>query len=227
MHLVQREPLTEQGTALGQLGREHRQRMLFYLVLISVEPPAARIAVPPFRPDDHVRMAALSEPAAQEFLCPAIRAGHIDVPDPSSVGSVQHREGPGSHSSDAAVRQVILPAAGDVCRAAQGGQPQPDPRDHWSPGPERCRRHAAALAAVVAGHGRYRTAGPVRGEAPGITPESLGRRGAPCTPQPAPAARRPPRRRPPSLVRRSRRVRLPSGAARQLRTPGCCSSAPS
>jgi hypothetical protein len=69
-------------------------------------------------------------------LRPAVGTGRVDVPDPGGVGSVQHREGPGPHTGHAAVGQVPLTAAGDVRRAAQSGQPQPDPGDYRSPGPE-------------------------------------------------------------------------------------------
>jgi site-specific DNA recombinase len=121
-----------------------------------LEPPATGVAVSPFRADDHVRIAASSKPVTQELLGPAIRAGRIDVGDPGRVGSVQHREGPGPQAGDAAIGQVILPAAGDVGRAAQSGQSQPDPGDHRPPCPERRRWHRTA---VLAGHGHYRTGG--------------------------------------------------------------------
>src|SRR5690242_19398077 len=159
MHLIQGEPVTEQGPALRQLGREHGQRMFLDLLLRSVEPPATGIAVPPLRTDDHVRMAALGQPAGQELLRPAVGTGRVDVPDPGRVRSVQHREGPGPQAGNAAVGQVLLTAAGDVRRAAQSGQPQPGPGDHGPPGPERRRGHANP-APAVADHGHYRTGGP-------------------------------------------------------------------
>jgi hypothetical protein len=53
--------------------------MFFYLVLIRVKLPATSIAITEFRPDDHVRMIAIGQPAAQEFLGPAIGAGRIDM----------------------------------------------------------------------------------------------------------------------------------------------------
>jgi site-specific DNA recombinase len=121
-----------------------------------LEPPATRVAVPPFRADDHVRVAAPSKPVAQELLGPAIRAGRIDVGDPGRVGGVQYRQGPGPQAGGAAIGQVILPAAGDVGRSAQSGQSQPDPGDHRPPGPERNHWHRTA---VIAGHGRHRTGG--------------------------------------------------------------------
>ena len=166
MHLIQGEPVTEQGPALRQLGREHGQRMLLDLLHRSVEPPATGIAIPPLRTDDHVRMAALGQPAGQELLRPAVGTGRIDVPDPGRVRSIQHREGPGPQAGNAAVGQVLLTAAGDVRRAAQSGQPQPDPRDHRSPSPQRGRRHANP-APAVADHGHYRTGGPASGLSPG------------------------------------------------------------
>ena len=121
MHLIQGEPVTEQGPALRQLGREHGQRMFLDLLPRSVEPPATGIAVSPLRTDDYVRMAAFGQPAGQEFLRPAVGTGRVDVPDPSRVGGVQHREGPGSQAGHAAVGQVLLMAAGDVRRAARSG----------------------------------------------------------------------------------------------------------
>src|SRR6516162_1457599 len=136
--------------------------MVLDLLARSVKPPATGIAVPPLRPDDHVRTAALGQPAGQEFLRPPVRTGRIDVPDPGRVSSIQHREGPGPHAGNAAVGQVLLTAAGDVRRAAQSSQPQPDPRDHRSPGPQRGRRHANP-APGVADHSHYRTGGPASG----------------------------------------------------------------
>ena len=68
MHLVQGEPITEQGPALSQLSPEHSQRMLLHLLLIGVEPPPARIAVAPLRADDHIRITALGKPATQKLL---------------------------------------------------------------------------------------------------------------------------------------------------------------
>src|SRR6185437_15800894 len=162
MHLVQGEPVTEQGPALRQLVREHGQRMFLDLLARSVKPPATGIAIPPLRPDDYVRMAALGQPAGQEFLRPAVGTGRIDVPDTGRVSSIQYREGPGPHAGDAAVGQVLLTAAGDVRRAAQSGQPQPDPRDHRSPGPESRRGHATP-APAVADHSHHRTEGPASG----------------------------------------------------------------
>ena len=162
MHLIQGEPVTEQGPALRQLGREHGQRMFLDLLARSVKPPATGIAVPPLRPDDHVRMAALGQPAGQEFFRPAVRTGRIDVPDPGRVRGIQHREGPGPHAGNAAVGQVLLTAAGDVRWATQSGQPQPDPRDHRSPGPQRGRGHGNP-AQAVADHCHYRTGGPASG----------------------------------------------------------------
>src|SRR5215472_55572 len=106
--------------------------MFLDLLLRGVEPPATRVAVPPLRADDHVRIAAPSKPVAQELLSSAVRAGRIDIGDPGSVGSVQHRKGPGPHAGDAAVGQVTLPAAGDVGRTAQGSQAQPN-RDTTGP----------------------------------------------------------------------------------------------
>src|SRR6516225_9126940 len=93
--------------------------MFLDLLARSVKPPATGIAVPPLRPDHHVRTAALGQPAGQEFLRPAVRTGRIDVPDPGRVSSIQHREGPGPHAGNAAVGQVLLTAAGDVRRAAR------------------------------------------------------------------------------------------------------------
>ena len=109
-------------------------------------------------------MAALGQPAGQEFLRPAVGPGRVDVPDPGRVGGVQHRERPGPHAGHAAVGQVLLPAAGDVRRAAQRGQPQPDPRDHRSPSPE-CRHGHANRAQVAADHGPYRTGAYLRDNA--------------------------------------------------------------
>jgi len=160
------EPVTEQGPALRQLGREHGQRMLLDLLLRGVQPPATGVAVSPLRTDDHVRMTALGQPAGQEFLRPAVGTSRVDVPDPGRVGSVQHREGPGPHPGHAAVGQVLLTAAGYVRRAAQSGQPQPDPGDHRSRGPE-CRRGHADRAPVIADHGHYGTGGPASGISPG------------------------------------------------------------
>ena len=125
-----------------------------------LEPPATGIAVSPLRTDDHVRMAVIGQPVGQEFLRPAVGTGRVDVPDPGRVGSVQYREGPGPQAGNAAVRQVLLTAACDVRRAAQSGQPQPDPGDHRSLGPE-CRGGHVNPAPVVADHGHYRTGGPV------------------------------------------------------------------
>src|SRR5689334_12452097 len=139
--------------------------MFLDLLARSVKPPVTGIAVSPLRTDDHVRLAALGQPAGQEFLRPAVGTGRIDVSDPGRVSSVQHREGPGPHAGNAAVGQVLLTAAGDVRRAAQRGQPQSDPRDHRSPGPE-CRRGHANLAPAVADHGHYRTGGPDSGLSP-------------------------------------------------------------
>ena len=130
-----------------------------------LEPPAGGIAVSPLRTDDHVRMPPLGQPAGQEFLRPAVGTSRVDVPDPGRVGSVQHREGPGSQAGHAAIGQVLLTAAGDIRRAAQSSQPQPNPGDHRSPGPE-CRRGHANPAPVVADHGHYRTGG----LSPGIMP---------------------------------------------------------
>ena len=50
--------------------------------------------------------------------CAIIEAGE-------RVGSIQHREGPGPHTSHAAPGQILLAAAGDVRRAAQSGSPSP------------------------------------------------------------------------------------------------------
>src|ERR1700730_3484276 len=96
--------------------------MFLDLLLRSVEPPATGIAVSPLRTGDHVRMAALGQPAGQEFLRPAVGTGRVDVPDPGRISRVQHREGPGPQAGHAAVGQVLLTAAGDVRRAAQSGQ---------------------------------------------------------------------------------------------------------
>src|SRR6266567_8295449 len=130
--------------------------MFLDLLLLRVQPPATRVAVPPFRADDHIRVAPPSKPVTQELLGPAIRAGRIDVGDPGRAGGVQYREGPGPQAGDAAIGQVILPAAGDVGRPAQSGQSQPDPGDHRPPGPERNRWHRTA---VIASHSRHRTVG--------------------------------------------------------------------
>jgi hypothetical protein len=104
-------------------------------------------------------MASLGEPARQEFLRSAVGTGRVDVPDPGRVGSVQHRERPGLQASHAAVRQILLTVTGDIGRAAQRGEPQPDPGDHRSPGPERRRGHMNP-APMVADRGYHRTGRP-------------------------------------------------------------------
>jgi hypothetical protein len=139
--LVEGEVRTEEFQRLVELAIQRVDAQVLDLLALSVETPAADVGVSPFRADRDVAsvQTPLWEPAGDEALGATVRAGDIDAAQAGLIRGVEDRVGAAAQRLEPAIGSELRGASGgDVRRAAERGEAQPDPGRT----PQRLRRPA-------------------------------------------------------------------------------------
>jgi len=167
--LVEIEVGAEEAPAFDELLLEAPERELLLLVNGGCDRPAGGVAVPPLAADgDRLgRDLAGREPVRQELFGASVAACDVEVAHAAPPGGVADlgaagREGLGS----ALGREIAVASEGDVAGTANGGEAEPEARDHEARAPERAERerlrHGLTGARVTARRRRYCNRRPCR-----------------------------------------------------------------
>src|SRR5215211_5186468 len=92
MDLIEAEMLTEQGARFAELTAQSQYAQILNLVSLRVDPPTARVSVPPLRPHGYLagRYPALRQPRGEELLGIAVGTGGIEVAYSHRIGCILH-----------------------------------------------------------------------------------------------------------------------------------------
>src|SRR5829696_6913286 len=136
MDLIEAEMLTEQGAGFAELTAQSRYAQILNLVGLRVDPPTARVSVPPLRPHGYLagRYPALRQPRGEELLGIAVGTGSIEVAYSRLVCRIQQGVRQAPQRLDASVRpQVLGSAERDVRGRPRAARPRPiGPKGSWA-----------------------------------------------------------------------------------------------